>query len=444
MSTGEVIHESETGGQKAGNDDRYDLLPPREMRTIAALYGTRYAEHWSNEGGSFNELQNQLTLFWDGDDVDPETGFLRPALVALQALELLEDRLSHKTWQLDVRADSIYRFDHIPAEPLRLLAHHYGVGARKYAADNWQKGHDWRLTFAALNRHLWQHQSGQFLDEETGSPHLVAVVWHAITLLWFYENKPEFDTRTSTKQRIAEEEADWAWFEALPTEELADGLSFNDPFVEESWVDGFLTWVDGFLTLAKELAADTAVPPQLLDELMKPIYQDTTLAALEFEREHNLPQAESPQVTITYDADGRMRAWSLPDYQYLGAVHREPAADAGPVYYISGPMTGMPEHNFPAFHAAAEYYRAQGITVINPAELPGEGDEHPREWFLRRDLVAMLEGGADTIVMLPGWGSSKGARLEYHVAKALGFGVHDHDPHLTHIVADLDDTEGAA
>jgi len=39
------------------------------------------------------------------------------------------------------------------------------------------------------------------------------------------------------------------------------------------------------------------------------------------------------------------------------------------VYYISGPMTGLPEHNFPAFNAAAAYYRERGFEVINPAEM---------------------------------------------------------------------------
>lgn len=417
MSTGEVIHESETGGRKAGNLERYDQLPPAQLMEIAAFYATPYASYWIGEGGSFNELNAQLWKFWGGDDVDPETGYNRLVHIAFQALELLGTELVIRSTalpaQIPGQADTWLLFDLFDAEVLRLLALHYGRGALKYGDSNYQLGYNWDLSFAALNRHLWQHQSGQFLDEETGSPHLVAVVWHAITLLWFYENKPEFDTRTSTKQRIAEGEADWAWFEALPTEELADSLSFNDPFVEASWVDGFLK-------LAKELAADTTVPAQLIDELMTPIYQDTTLAALEFERK-NKPK--------------------------------------GPVYYVSGPMSGMPDHNFPAFAAKAAELRAEGKTVINPAELPGEGDEHPWEWFLRRDLIAMLEGGAEIIEMLPGWEQSRGAQLEHHVASALGFTIVYPDDSwyvqeldiqrndswvdaLNDIVVDLDDAEG--
>lgn len=38
-------------------------------------------------------------------------------------------------------------------------------------------------------------------------------------------------------------------------------------------------------------------------------------------------------------------------------------------WYVSGPMTGLPLLNFPAFHAAAAKLRAQGHEVINPAEM---------------------------------------------------------------------------
>ena len=41
--------------------------------------------------------------------------------------------------------------------------------------------------------------------------------------------------------------------------------------------------------------------------------------------------------------------------------------------YISGPMTGMPEHNFPAFHAAADRLRKAGWSVVNPAVVAALG-----------------------------------------------------------------------
>lgn len=100
------------------------------------------------------------------------------------------------------------RYDLIPAGPLRTLAELYGKGAEKYDDDNWRRGYSWRLSFAALNRHLWQFWDGQDLDEETGLPHLASVAWHAFSLLEFMERHPEFDDRPSTVE--AREAADSA------------------------------------------------------------------------------------------------------------------------------------------------------------------------------------------------------------------------------------------
>ena len=92
------------------------------------------------------------------------------------------------------------------------------------------------------------------------------------------------------------------------------------------------------------------------------------------------------------------------------------------IAYLSGPMTGLPEHNYPAFEAAAERLRSQGVQVISPHEItpPGAG---PWSWaqHMRVDLAALLT--ADVIVMLPGWEGSRGARLEKAVAEALGLVV---------------------
>lgn len=90
--------------------------------------------------------------------------------------------------------------------------------------------------------------------------------------------------------------------------------------------------------------------------------------------------------------------------------------------YLSGAMTGMPELNFPAFHAAAARLRAQGWDVVNPAELDAQ-DDKALTWtqYLRRDIRALVE--CDAIAMLPGWEKSRGATLEHHIASALGMPV---------------------
>lgn len=88
--------------------------------------------------------------------------------------------------------------------------------------------------------------------------------------------------------------------------------------------------------------------------------------------------------------------------------------------YISGPMTGLPELNFPAFHAAARQLRDLGHTVFNPAEV---GEEPGKTWedYMRKDIKLLCE--CDTILLLPGWEKSKGAHLELHIAHRIGMEV---------------------
>lgn len=88
--------------------------------------------------------------------------------------------------------------------------------------------------------------------------------------------------------------------------------------------------------------------------------------------------------------------------------------------YVSGPMSNMPGHNFPAFDAAALLLRRAGHVVINPAD---RGIVYGWAWedYLRRDLAEMLE--CDGVAVLPGWADSRGASLEVHVARALSMPV---------------------
>lgn len=87
------------------------------------------------------------------------------------------------------------RFDLIPAEALAIVAEHYGRGAEKYEVHNWRKGFEWSKSYAAMQRHLHAFWSGEDIDPETGSPHLAAVVFHALTLLTFMQEQQQFDDR---------------------------------------------------------------------------------------------------------------------------------------------------------------------------------------------------------------------------------------------------------
>ena len=89
-------------------------------------------------------------------------------------------------------------------------------------------------------------------------------------------------------------------------------------------------------------------------------------------------------------------------------------------WYLSGPMTGLPDNNQAAFAAVADAMRAVGFDVVNPGEVKLAGNP---TWldFVRADLALLLECGG--IVMLPGWERSKGARIEHELARGLGFWV---------------------
>lgn len=90
------------------------------------------------------------------------------------------------------------------------------------------------------------------------------------------------------------------------------------------------------------------------------------------------------------------------------------------VVYVSGPMTGYPDHNFPAFNEAAKGLLEDGYWVINPAD---GGVIDGWEWsdYLRQDIKDLM--AADAIYMLPDWRFSRGARLEYTIAVELGMDV---------------------
>lgn len=87
------------------------------------------------------------------------------------------------------------------------------------------------------------------------------------------------------------------------------------------------------------------------------------------------------------------------------------------IVYIAGPMTGLPEFNFPEFFRAQAYLEVRGFDVLNPARRPAVDGE---SWAscLRKALRDVLD--ADAVALLPGWETSRGAVLEVNVAASLG------------------------
>jgi hypothetical protein len=91
-----------------------------------------------------------------------------------------------------------------------------------------------------------------------------------------------------------------------------------------------------------------------------------------------------------------------------------------PTLYLAGPMSNIPEWNFPLFIKTAEELRGRGYRVLNPAD----GGLNDTNWAncMRRAIAKLIQ--ADAIAMLPGWQESKGARLEHTIASALGMDIY--------------------
>lgn len=90
--------------------------------------------------------------------------------------------------------------------------------------------------------------------------------------------------------------------------------------------------------------------------------------------------------------------------------------------YIAGPMTGIPEFNYPEFHEAERLLGLAGFSSIyNPANIAGGNTSLEYNYYLREGFKMLLE--CKTMVLLPGWKDSRGAKYELALANMLGITV---------------------
>lgn len=89
--------DDKTGARKEVKLERFDLLPIGPLTELSRHYGRgalKYADrNWELGypwGHSYAALMRHLTQWWDGEDIDPETGSSHMIAVAWHAFALME------------------------------------------------------------------------------------------------------------------------------------------------------------------------------------------------------------------------------------------------------------------------------------------------------------------------------------------------------------------
>lgn len=116
------------------------------------------------------------------------------------------------------------------------------------------------------------------------------------------------------------------------------------------------------------------------------------------------------------------------DYSLIDTISKGKlplAEDRKNKIYISGPMTGITDWNFPAFNAKAIELTKDGWSVLNPAQ-HGLVEGAQRNDYLRFDGILLLT--CEAIYMLPGWEKSEGAKWEHNLATMFEMEIIYQDP----------------
>ena len=77
------------------------------------------------------------------------------------------------------------RWDLLPLKSIEQVVQILTFGAQKYDDNNWKLVEPLDRYFAAAMRHITAHRQGEYLDSESGLPHLA----HAITNLIFLNER---------------------------------------------------------------------------------------------------------------------------------------------------------------------------------------------------------------------------------------------------------------
>jgi len=90
--------------------------------------------------------------------------------------------------------------------------------------------------------------------------------------------------------------------------------------------------------------------------------------------------------------------------------------------YISGPITGIPELNKPAFMKAENELRSLGYNPINPFNVSVVSKHKYWHDYMREDIKALMD--VDCVLAIDGWGNSNGAVEEIRICNNIGIPVY--------------------
>lgn len=98
------------------------------------------------------------------------------------------------------------------------------------------------------------------------------------------------------------------------------------------------------------------------------------------------------------------------------------------VYYISGPMSGLPNFNFDAFNECEAYLQRIGVPKENIKNPASTGIRAGWTWEDYMDESMKMLSECDYIILLSGWEKSRGALIELDWALNNDLKVNTYEP----------------
>lgn len=103
------------------------------------------------------------------------------------------------------------------------------------------------------------------------------------------------------------------------------------------------------------------------------------------------------------------------------------------VYYVSVPITGVPEDRRKKYAATIDGYRDELVNVINPQEMVVPGFSNEQYLKMWKQVITEL---VDIMIMSDGWQKSNGCVYEARLAQKLQMKTLDHKLQRTTIKID--------